>query len=219
MKKVRLLLILLATMLLFAACNQLPTLKKRADGYFYSKTKELYVEAPVSFLAARRTKQQVALLVDKSGDRPLYSAGENLLCEENGALYVLKGTLFPSLDEFHPTRLNLCKEEVIRTEIATSVEDALLDGVVQAFEANTPDAESLELLQGFSYARYVVLLSSKDYSDYCYRLEYSLYEKGEDPYGDWPYETETIGLLYDRGQDRYAIAPEGLETLLAGGRQ
>lgn len=216
MKKFRILLLLLAALLLFSACTILPTLKKTEEGYLHSKTKAVYKEAPINYLAARRSKDAVARLKDATGQHLLYSAGEDLLCYEDGTLYVPVGTTFPTLDRFSANRLNLCKEESIRVELTTSTNAELLEEVSDAFL--DPDAVLArgDLPQGFASERYLVLLLSKEYANYCFQLEYYVFEKGEDPYSEWPFETDTYGFLYDRASDRCAPAPAILYDLLAG---
>lgn len=216
MKKVRILVLLLAALLLFSSCGSLPTLKKKAAGYVLSGSNEVYAEAPTCYLAARRSKEAVALLVDATGERPLYSAGEGLLCDESGELFAKNGTLFPALKAFAPSRLNLCKEEVIRTELATSMNETILQSIVSAFETDALDPAEWEMPQGFATSRYLVLLLSKDYSDFCFKLEYYVIEKGDDPYEMWDYDADHIGILYNRYEDLYAMAPSDLYTLLAG---
>ena len=216
MKKVRFLLFLLAALLCLAACKSLPTLKPHAPGYLHSDGR-LYFEAPASYLAAKRSKEATARLIDAVGERLLYSAGKGLLCDENGELYAIDGTFFPSLANFSPDRVSICKEEVVRTELAASTDGALTESIVAAFETDLLDPEDFGLLQEFSTTRYLLLLFSEDYPDFCFKLEYSVIEKGDDLYEAWPYNVERVGVLYDRNLDCCALAPASLYQLLTGG--
>ena len=216
MKKYRIVLFFLAALLLFSSCTILPSLKKTEAGYVHSKTEVVYTEAPIDILAARRTTKAVARLKDATGKHPLYSAGEDLLCYEDGALFVPVGTTFPTLIEFSANRVNLCKEESVRVELATSTNEDLIRDISMAFFNMDIFLTKDHLPQGFTTSRYPLLLLSKVYPNYCFQLEYYVFEKGDDPYSEWPYETDAIGYLYDRENDCYAFAPTSLYDLLTG---
>ncbi len=213
MKKFRFALLLLALLLCFAACKKLPTLTPSAQGYLHSDG-GLYLEAPINYIAASRSKDAVATLTDATGKHPLYDAGKGLLCTEGGELYAEEGTLFPSLREFYPTKFVVCKEEVARTEILSSRDAEILQSIVLSFKSLLLDPEEWDLLQEFENARYFLLLfSEEDYPDLCFRLEYYLFDKNEDPYKNWTYGTDRVGFLYDRDKNLYTVAPTALDAL------
>lgn len=215
MKKVRLALLLLAALLLFAACKELPTLKPNRPGYLHSDG-SLYFDAPLSYLAAKRSKEAVATLVGRTGEQPLYDAGAGLLCTESGDLFAVDGTFFPALAAFAPNRVSICKEDVIRTELTASSDEELLAEIASAFETDALDPAEWEAPQGVATSRYLILLFSERYPDLCFRLEYYVFEKGDDPYELWAYGTERLCVLYDRAQECYAAAPNALYQLLSG---
>lgn len=217
MKKSSFLLLLLAFVLLFSSCGQLPKLSPAEGGYRHSKSHELYVEGPLNYLSATRSKEAVANLVNATGQSPLYDSGNGFFCDESGALFVPEGTTFPSLYNFSPTRLSICKEETIRVELASSSDADLLQSLALDYLSSSHVVRKESLPEGFPESRYLLLFSSESYPNLLYRLEYFVFEKGEDPYGEWPYLADWIGFLYNRETNGYRSASALLYDLLTGG--
>ncbi|MBQ7173582.1 MAG: hypothetical protein IJR88_05660 [Clostridia bacterium] len=212
MKKVRFLIALLSLLLLFCACAKLPTLKPTGKGdYKRSDNGTHYREAPLSYLVTAHLKEAVATVKDKAGERSLYSVGNDFLCDDAGNLYLPDGVTLPaSLEAFAPQSFSICKEEKLLAEVVSSRDALLIDSILHAADAD-------EIPAGFSQSRYLLIFFAPDYPGLCYRLEYLVFQKGEDPYGEWDFSDETCGFLYDREQNNYKIAPNALYELLTGG--
>ena len=215
MKKFRFSLLLLAALLLFAACKELPALKPTQEGYRFSDG-TLYCEAPMNYLAATRSKNAVARLVDATGERALYDAKDGLLCDENGELFAPKDFEFPLLLTFSANRVSICKEENLRVELAFSTDEELLKHLAGVFYFSDLHLTRDDLPQGFAATRYLLLFSSESYSNLFYRMEYLVFEKGEDPYAEWSYDADWVAFLYDREQDFYVFAHSALYDLVSG---
>ena len=215
MKKVRFCLLLLAALLLFAACKELPTLKPTQEGYRSSDGK-FYYEAPMDYLAAKRSKTAVARLADATGERKLYDAGDGLLCDEDGELFAPKDFTLPLLLTFSANRVSICKEEAMRVELASSTDEELLKHLSGIFYFSDVHLFRDDLPQGFTSSRYLLLFSSETYPNLFYRMEYLVFEKGDDPYGEWNYDADRLTLLYDRESDFYVFAHSALYDLVSG---
>ena len=215
MKKVRFCLLLLAALLLFATCKELPTLKPTQEGYRSSDGK-LYCEAPMNYLAATRSKTPVARLVDATGERALYDAKDGFLCDEDGELFAPKDFTFPLLLTFSANRVSICKEEAMRVELASSTDEELLKHLSGVFYFSDVHLSRDDLPQGFTSSRYLLLFSSETYPNLFYRMEYLVFEKGDDSDVEWIFDMDRVTLLYDRELDYYVFAHSALYDLVSG---
>ncbi len=210
--------LLLACLALFCGCGEKSSELRLENGAFRNeKTGVAYREASdcyraTSFLQGEPLYLATGLLSDGI---PLYAIentdSNEFLTDENFTLYYNENVTLPTLAEMKPYAISLSYNATERGKLDEN-DQAVINELLERLEQD--ESYPRALLAGSSYERFELLFYSKEYSGFFYVLEYWKYGEESFTFVDDGAEISVgKGVIYDRGNDRFYVMGDLLETI------
>lgn len=217
-------LLLLCAVMLFASCQKAPALEVKNGVYSNPKTDVSYLRAPSCYEATAIVDGTVVARLEQGGDDILLYAIENvdtkkMIATANYELFYAEGETLPALWEMSANKVQITQTGTVSYALATVEKLEDVEALIEIYQNGASFSED-EIDVGLTPTRYDLKFSSSVYPSFYYNLIYRRYATDvlvyveiedvnnfERVYADVPVTTEEENGVY------YAVYNFGTEIL------